>query len=97
MKKTKPISRGERLNQFYEAETDGRIILPNGDRISIGVATPGQVIWHQMEKQSLIDNTIIAGTHTETKIEVEIPQKSTVELGNERVGEALRRARGGAR
>ena len=95
--KQKPISSEERLNQFYKAESEGRIILPNGDWIVVGMATPGQVIWHQMEKQSLIDRTIITGTHTETKTEVEIPKKSTVELGNERVGEAMRRARGGAR
>lgn len=97
MTKQKPISRGERLNQFYEAESQGRIILPNGDWISDGIATPGQVTWHQMEKQSLIENTIINGTQTETKIEVELPKRSTVEIDNEKTEEALRKARGGAR
>lgn len=91
MAKQKLISREERLNQFYIAESEGRIMLPDGGRISIGVATPGQVTWHEMEKEFLTDLTML------TKMKIEVPQKSTVEIDNEKTAEAMRRARGGAR
>jgi len=44
-----------------------------------------------------VSTTISSDMKDVSKVEVNMPKKSTVELGNERVGEALRRARGGAR
>lgn len=69
------------LDKIYMAELRGYVLQPDGTQISLGIASPGQVMWHQSEKEMLIKmlepfNRNIPNTDTEIISDVVIDENN---------------------